>query len=88
MQDIYGLGQDCSNSIANALELLQSCTKSSIFFVILCSDEHNPLSWNDPYSVGSSVYTWCVVKGRIWMTNLNFYYVLLISYGHKQVTEY
>ena len=25
--DIYGLEQDCSNSIANALELLQSCTK-------------------------------------------------------------
>ena len=24
---IYGLVQDCSNSIANALELLQSCTK-------------------------------------------------------------
>ena len=27
---IDGLVQDCSNSIANALELLQSCTKSSI----------------------------------------------------------
>ena len=25
-----GLVQDCSNSIANALELLQSCTKPSI----------------------------------------------------------
>ena len=24
---IYGLVQDCSNSIANALELLQSCIK-------------------------------------------------------------
>ena len=29
---IYGLVQDCSNSIANALELLQSCTKPSIYF--------------------------------------------------------
>ena len=28
---IDGLVQDCSNSIANALELLQSCTKLSIF---------------------------------------------------------
>ena len=28
---IDGLVQDCSNSIANALELLQSCTKPSIF---------------------------------------------------------
>ena len=27
---IDGLVQDCSNSIANALELLQSCTKLSI----------------------------------------------------------
>ena len=28
---IDGLVQDCSNSIANALELLQSCTKPSIY---------------------------------------------------------
>ena len=28
---INGLVQDCSNSIANALELLQSCTKPSIY---------------------------------------------------------
>ena len=27
--DIEGLVQDCNNSIANALELLQSCTKPS-----------------------------------------------------------
>ena len=27
--EIDGLAQDCSNSIANALELLQSCTKPS-----------------------------------------------------------
>ena len=27
MSNIDGLVQDCSNSIANALELLQSCTK-------------------------------------------------------------
>ena len=30
---IDGLVQDCSNSIANALELLQSCIKSSACFV-------------------------------------------------------
>ena len=29
--DCVGLAQDCSNSIANALELLQSCTKASIW---------------------------------------------------------
>ena len=28
---IDGLMQDCNNSIANALELLQSCTKPSIY---------------------------------------------------------
>ena len=28
---IDGLVQDCSNSFANALELLQSCTKPSIW---------------------------------------------------------
>ena len=31
MQNIDGLVQDCSNSIANALELRQSCTKPSIY---------------------------------------------------------
>ena len=35
LQDILSyidvLEQDCSNSIANALELLQSCTKPSIY---------------------------------------------------------
>ena len=31
--DINGLVQDCSNSIANALELLQSCTKPSIQYI-------------------------------------------------------
>ena len=33
--NIDGSVQDCSNSIANALELLQSCTKPSISFVLL-----------------------------------------------------
>ena len=32
--DINGLVQDCSNSIANALELLQSCTKPSTCHVL------------------------------------------------------
>ena len=29
--DTYGLVQDCNNSNDNALELLQSCTKPSIY---------------------------------------------------------
>ena len=32
---IDGLVQDCGNSIANALELLQSCTKPSIYRFVL-----------------------------------------------------
>ena len=31
LDDIDGQVQDCCNSIANALELLQSCTKPSIY---------------------------------------------------------
>ena len=33
--DIEGLVQHCSNSIANALELLQSCTKPSLWWLVL-----------------------------------------------------
>ena len=38
---INGLVQDCSNSIVNALELLQYCTKPSIYHFklsVLCPD--------------------------------------------------
>ena len=37
---IDGLVQDCSNSIANALELLQSCTKQSICNAAISKVEH------------------------------------------------
>ena len=37
MVDVSGLVQDCSNSIANALELLQSCTKPSIYTMSMSS---------------------------------------------------
>ena len=33
-RNIDGLAQDCSNFIANALELVQSCTKPSIWLII------------------------------------------------------
>ena len=32
LHDMDGSAQACSNSIANALELLQSCTKPSIYY--------------------------------------------------------
>ena len=41
--DIDGLVQDCSNSIANALELLQSCTKPSIYCIQAIFLGHNEL---------------------------------------------
>ena len=34
---LEGLVQDCSNSIANALELLQSCTEPSIWPILFAS---------------------------------------------------
>ena len=43
-----GLVQDCSNSIPNALELLQSCTKPSIWVV-----PKNAPSWANPEVVFS-----------------------------------
>ena len=37
---IDGLAQDCSNSIVNALELLQSCAKPSIcVHTLLCTHQ-------------------------------------------------
>ena len=35
MHNIDGLAQDCSNSSAKALELLQSCTKPSLCWVLI-----------------------------------------------------
>ena len=40
---IDGLVQDCSNSIADALELLQSCTKPSIWYI-----EHDSIKPTNP----------------------------------------
>ena len=38
---IDGLVQDCSNSIANELELLQSCTKPSIYIYMSTKDQYS-----------------------------------------------
>ena len=42
---IDGLVQDCSNSIANALELLQSCTMRSIWQWLHQREKNEALSW-------------------------------------------
>ena len=36
---VNSLVQECSNSIANALELLQSCTKPSVYKIVNCWDD-------------------------------------------------
>ena len=60
---LNGLVQDCSNSIANALELLQSCTKPWIWSICLearwnhfCNMANNkmhchPLQWNKTFKM-------------------------------------
>ena len=53
-KNISGLAQDCSNSIVNALELLQSCTKPTIWYhkqnngLVQLDDcsAPNPTYWN------------------------------------------
>ena len=52
-EHINGLVQDCSNSIANALELLQSCTKPSIWNVIMLG---NLGSASNPTTHRSKIY--------------------------------
>ena len=41
---IDGLVQDCSNSSALAMELLQSCTKPSIYTLIALDERRNVIS--------------------------------------------
>ena len=49
LEDIDGLVQDCSNSIANALELLQSCAKLSTCFTTYQTRprEHGLIQWEN-----------------------------------------
>ena len=46
-EHVDGLVQDCSNSIANALELLQSCTKPSmLLWINLYIDQMQYTLWS------------------------------------------
>ena len=49
-ENIDGVVQDCSNSIANALELLQSCTKPSIHICIKLPNNNSDME-SPKYSV-------------------------------------
>ena len=41
--DMGGLAQDCSNSSALAMELLQSCTKTLIWYTAIKSEYENQI---------------------------------------------
>ena len=62
-QYIDGLLQDCSNSIANALELLQSCTKPSILWTYLATHYENQYQ---QYSICGSLPN-VVQDGYCWL---------------------
>ena len=55
--NIDGLVQDCSNSIANALELLQSCTKPSTWYCMQQKNDLIKLSTNKRHSIAQP-YGW------------------------------
>ena len=66
-QGTNGLVQDCSNSIANTLELLQSCSKPSIWcwwmvinLIFIKKDEPNPfkISLNQALIIVLNLDTW------------------------------
>ena len=55
--------QDCSNSIANALELLQSCTKPSTWYCVQygnCNINHTPKLTKDTPPITLTVELWGV----------------------------
>ena len=47
LKHIDGVAQDCSNSIANALELLQSCATPSICGTMYDIAGLGPTAWED-----------------------------------------
>ena len=70
IDDIDGLVQDCSNSIANVLELLQSCTKPS-----------NYVNTGSGFSLASS--RWQAIT---WTSNAKVSWYLYVSLGLKVLT--
>ena len=67
LKHINGLVQDCSNSIANALELLQSCTKPSIYRLY-----HSPVHTHHPKKSthGLCFVVFCCGKVLVYFTHI------------------
>ena len=80
MVDIDGLVQDCSISTANALEILQSCTKPSIYiwpswFILYCKFyQKSPISTVIHYVL------------LIYIHSDNTQHVIYMYYGYKTVS--
>ena len=77
-----GLVQDCSNSIAHALELLQLCTKPSIWFGMLLWEVPSSAS---PYFILKQGYT-LMVKPRHW--NVVILWNLISIFFPKQLIQW
>ena len=80
---IDGLVQDCSNSIANALELLQSCTKPSIWPDMIITGTDLTLNWCKwsiwiRFSLSTRIEDYGIMYGLPWIT------VFVTSGAHRQ----
>ena len=51
---VDGFVQDCSNSIANALEILQSCTKPSIWYYFVLWNGIKKMRYPTGYDYGTT----------------------------------
>ena len=82
MAYVDGLVQDCSNSIANALELLQSCTKPSMWFLMCVCWSVRDLTWLCICSVWWML--WSVNcrqrQSPAWLWHPNYIQLILMSW--------
>ena len=81
---IDGLVQNCSNSSANALELLQFCTKPSIWL----SQWTDPQSWgwtlliSNHNSLYNRVWNMCIILGKLVLLNFLMPTITKIHHTH------
>ena len=73
-EHIDGLVQNCSYSIANALELLQSCTKPSISWCIWRISN----SWevNCKWHLFLHMYMYCMLDMHTWTNDTKSYHII------------
>ena len=97
--NLDGLTQDCSNSIVNALELLQSCTKLSILIrICILLSIRTAVLWSDLFlfifiTLHIKIYVHVILfyefdceSCRLWIFLLLFkhcWYCVIIDFQHK-----